>query len=222
MCRDIGRFIRRRIPQRFPSRHNWNRTPRPSNLTPWPLACRSRLAPPTAPGSHLGNRLGMPGSPPPLALPGSSLSRPCLSDLGSSAAWLHLPPLALPLPRLPLAARLHTVVPTSVPSIPPGRLPRASRLPPRRRSAALSCLTPGCGRSTLGLQDTKPPCKSIFPACASASNKPRILFQDTPDERTVYLGPWEVVGSEQRRVLWQCSYQNELLEHYCMSSPSCP
>lgn len=30
----------------------------------------------------------------------------------------------------------------------------------------------------------------------------------------MYLGPWEVVGSEQRRVLWQCSYQNEVLEHY--------
>ncbi|KHN98516.1 uncharacterized protein MAM_03640 [Metarhizium album ARSEF 1941] len=43
------------------------------------------------------------------------------------------------------------------------------------------------------------------------------LFQDTPDERTVYLGPWEVVGSEHRRVLWQCSYQNELLEHYLPS-----
>ncbi|PNY25729.1 Acetate kinase [Tolypocladium capitatum] len=43
------------------------------------------------------------------------------------------------------------------------------------------------------------------------------LFQDTPDERTVYLGPWEVVGSEQRRVLWQCSYRNELLEHYLPS-----
>jgi hypothetical protein len=46
-----------------------------------------------------------------------------------------------------------------------------------------------------------------------------ILFQDTPDERVVYLGPWEVVGSEQRRVLWQGSYQNELLEHYCASKP---
>ncbi|KAG6008963.1 hypothetical protein E4U21_003515 [Claviceps maximensis] len=43
------------------------------------------------------------------------------------------------------------------------------------------------------------------------------LFQDTPDERTIYLGPWEVVGSEQRRVLWQCSYQRELLEHYLPS-----
>ncbi|KAF5646307.1 acetate kinase [Fusarium tjaetaba] len=44
-----------------------------------------------------------------------------------------------------------------------------------------------------------------------------ILFQDTPDERVVYLGPWEVVGSEQRRVLWQGSYQNELLEHFLPS-----
>ncbi|KAG5915524.1 hypothetical protein E4U42_008012 [Claviceps africana] len=43
------------------------------------------------------------------------------------------------------------------------------------------------------------------------------LFQDTPDERTVYLGPWDVVGSKQRRVLWQCSYQGELLEHYLPS-----
>ncbi|KAL9484366.1 hypothetical protein ACSS6W_003155 [Trichoderma asperelloides] len=41
-----------------------------------------------------------------------------------------------------------------------------------------------------------------------------ILFQDTPEERTVYLGPWEVVGSEQRRIRWQCSYQSELLEHF--------
>ncbi|EMT66708.1 hypothetical protein FOC4_g10003040 [Fusarium odoratissimum] len=39
----------------------------------------------------------------------------------------------------------------------------------------------------------------------------------TPDERVVYLGPWEVVGSEQRRVLWQGSYQNELLEHFLPS-----
>ncbi|QUC17001.1 uncharacterized protein UV8b_01242 [Ustilaginoidea virens] len=41
-----------------------------------------------------------------------------------------------------------------------------------------------------------------------------VLFQDTADERTVYLGPWEVIGSEQRRVLWHCSYQNEMLEHF--------
>jgi hypothetical protein len=35
----------------------------------------------------------------------------------------------------------------------------------------------------------------------------------------VYLGPWEVVGSESRRVLWQCSYQGELLEHFRMRHP---
>ncbi|KAI5463026.1 Acetokinase family-domain-containing protein [Mariannaea sp. PMI_226] len=44
-----------------------------------------------------------------------------------------------------------------------------------------------------------------------------ILFQDTPDERVVYLGPWEVVGSESRRILWQGSYQSEILEHYLPS-----
>ncbi|KAG6026616.1 hypothetical protein E4U41_001225 [Claviceps citrina] len=46
------------------------------------------------------------------------------------------------------------------------------------------------------------------------------LFQDTPNERTVYLGPWKVVGSDQRRVLWQCSYRDELLEHYRRAVPS--
>ncbi|KAH7160193.1 Acetokinase family-domain-containing protein [Dactylonectria estremocensis] len=51
----------------------------------------------------------------------------------------------------------------------------------------------------------------------SAPTTEGILFQDTPDERVVYLGPWEVVGSEQRRILWQGSYQNELLEHYLPS-----
>ena len=40
------------------------------------------------------------------------------------------------------------------------------------------------------------------------------LFENTINERTVYLGPWEIVGSEQRRVLWQCSYQMERLEHF--------
>ncbi|TFB06162.1 hypothetical protein CCMA1212_002303 [Trichoderma ghanense] len=44
------------------------------------------------------------------------------------------------------------------------------------------------------------------------------LFQDTPNERTVYLGPWEVVGSEHRRIRWQCSYQSELLEHFYIPS----
>ncbi|KAH7326676.1 hypothetical protein B0I35DRAFT_475301 [Stachybotrys elegans] len=43
------------------------------------------------------------------------------------------------------------------------------------------------------------------------------LFPDTLDEITIYLGPWEVVGSEQRRVRWQCTYQDELLEHFLPS-----
>ncbi|KAL6690327.1 Acetokinase family domain-containing protein [Trichoderma pleuroticola] len=51
----------------------------------------------------------------------------------------------------------------------------------------------------------------------SATSTSETLFQDTPDERTVYLGPWEVVGSEQRRIRWQCSYQSELLEHFLPS-----
>ncbi|KAM0429258.1 hypothetical protein ACHAPT_006472 [Fusarium lateritium] len=44
------------------------------------------------------------------------------------------------------------------------------------------------------------------------------LFQDTPRERIVYLGPWEVLGSNPRRVIWQGSYQNEVLEHYFPST----
>ncbi|ETS87702.1 hypothetical protein PFICI_01530 [Pestalotiopsis fici W106-1] len=44
------------------------------------------------------------------------------------------------------------------------------------------------------------------------------LFEGTSDEKTVYLGPWEVVGTESRRVLWQCSYQLERLEHFLPTS----
>ncbi|KZZ94786.1 hypothetical protein AAL_04897 [Moelleriella libera RCEF 2490] len=44
-----------------------------------------------------------------------------------------------------------------------------------------------------------------------------ILYPDTVDERTVYLGPCEIFGSEHRRVMWQCSYQNEVLEHFLPS-----
>lgn len=31
---------------------------------------------------------------------------------------------------------------------------------------------------------------------------------------TVYLGPWEIVGANPRRLLWQCSYAGEVLEHF--------
>lgn len=41
------------------------------------------------------------------------------------------------------------------------------------------------------------------------------LFERTPNETTIYLGPWDViVGTDSRRVLWQCSYQGETLEQF--------
>jgi hypothetical protein len=46
----------------------------------------------------------------------------------------------------------------------------------------------------------------------------RILYEQTPNETTVYLGPWEVVGTDPPRVVWQCSYQGEVLEHFRTSS----
>ncbi|KAK3941883.1 Acetokinase family-domain-containing protein [Diplogelasinospora grovesii] len=43
------------------------------------------------------------------------------------------------------------------------------------------------------------------------------LYERTPNETTVYLGPWEVIGIEPRRVVWSCSYQGETLEHFLPS-----
>lgn len=40
------------------------------------------------------------------------------------------------------------------------------------------------------------------------------LFEGTSNELTVYLGPWDVVESDQCRVAWQCNYQGETLEQY--------
>ncbi|KAJ0121484.1 hypothetical protein J7T55_008648 [Diaporthe amygdali] len=40
------------------------------------------------------------------------------------------------------------------------------------------------------------------------------LFERTPHERTVYLGPWEVIEGDTRRVVWQSSYQGETLEQF--------
>lgn len=45
-----------------------------------------------------------------------------------------------------------------------------------------------------------------------------VLFEGTPGEKTIYLGPWEVVGTENRRVLWHGSYQLERLEHFLPTS----
>ena len=43
------------------------------------------------------------------------------------------------------------------------------------------------------------------------------LYNQGPNETTVFLGPWEVVNTEPRRVVWQCSYAGEVLEHFCKS-----
>lgn len=40
------------------------------------------------------------------------------------------------------------------------------------------------------------------------------LFERTPHERTVYLGPWEVIEGDTRRVVWQSSYEGEILEQF--------
>ncbi|KAH8905591.1 acetate kinase [Coniochaeta sp. PMI_546] len=44
-----------------------------------------------------------------------------------------------------------------------------------------------------------------------------ILFEQTPNESTIYLGPWEVIGTDPPRVVWRCSYEGEVLEHYLPS-----
>lgn len=43
---------------------------------------------------------------------------------------------------------------------------------------------------------------------------PSTLFERTASELTIYLGPWEVVESETRQVVWQCNYQGETLEQF--------
>ncbi|UPK96270.1 hypothetical protein LCI18_007205 [Fusarium solani-melongenae] len=44
------------------------------------------------------------------------------------------------------------------------------------------------------------------------------LFGGTSRERVVHLGPWEVQESNPRRVIWQGTYQNDVLEHYFPSN----
>ncbi|KAK2027015.1 hypothetical protein LX32DRAFT_654273 [Colletotrichum zoysiae] len=81
--------------------------------------------------------------------------------------------------------------------------------------------TPTSGASTISALTSEPsaPHTSLHPLDLGPPGYQATitLFENTPNERTVYLGPWEVVGSEQRRVLWQCSYQSELLEHFLPS-----
>ncbi|KAK4250503.1 Acetokinase family-domain-containing protein [Corynascus novoguineensis] len=59
-----------------------------------------------------------------------------------------------------------------------------------------------------------PDCAAI---CLLTPRLSRKLFERTPNEMTVYLGPWEIVGSNPRRLLWQCSYAGEVLEHFLPS-----
>ncbi|KAK0633375.1 Acetokinase family-domain-containing protein [Immersiella caudata] len=43
------------------------------------------------------------------------------------------------------------------------------------------------------------------------------LYERTANETTVFLGPWDVVSAESRRVVWRCSYAGEVLEHFLPS-----
>ncbi|KAK4673585.1 hypothetical protein QC763_113800 [Podospora pseudopauciseta] len=82
-------------------------------------------------------------------------------------------------------------------------------------SAAISALTAesSLAQSPLGSLDLGPP-------GYHATIK---LFERTPNETTIYLGPWEVLGPSPRRIVWQCSYEGDTLEHYLPSdTPSSP
>ncbi|KAK4456967.1 hypothetical protein QBC42DRAFT_47512 [Cladorrhinum samala] len=82
-------------------------------------------------------------------------------------------------------------------------------------SAAISALTSESSvgpNSPLGPLDLGPP--GYF-----ATIK---LYERTPNEITVYLGPWEIVETNSRRVVWQCSYQGETLEHFLPSAELYP
>lgn len=87
--------------------------------------------------------------------------------------------------------------------------------------------SPAAGSRAAGLprnhvNDTRP----SLPSCRVFRRRTRLtvacrkLFERTRNETTVYLGPWEIIGSDPRRVVWQCSYEGEVLEHFCMRTPS--
>ncbi|KAK3995431.1 hypothetical protein QBC44DRAFT_26114 [Cladorrhinum sp. PSN332] len=82
-------------------------------------------------------------------------------------------------------------------------------------SAAISALTSESSigpNSPLGPLDLGPP--GYF-----ATIK---LYERTPNEITIYLGPWELVERNPRRLVWQCSYQGETLEHFLPSTELFP
>lgn len=82
---------------------------------------------------------------------------------------------------------------------------------------------PPLGRWTLARRDTMLPCSypalipSSCPLSRASAHPPLCskLYNQGPNETTVFLGPWEVVNTEPRRVVWQCSYAGEVLEHFC-------
>ncbi|KAL2178585.1 uncharacterized protein P884DRAFT_118314 [Thermothelomyces heterothallicus CBS 202.75] len=76
-------------------------------------------------------------------------------------------------------------------------------------SAAISALT-----TESSAPQTPPAPLDLGPPGYHATIK---LFERTPNEMIVYLGPWEIVGSNPRRLLWQCSYAGEVLEHFLPS-----
>ncbi|KAK7924533.1 hypothetical protein PG985_006587 [Apiospora marii] len=99
-------------------------------------------------------------------------------------------------------------------SVPPAYTPNSNLA----SSAAGSNWTPNSAVSALTDELSSPPGQlrplDLGPPGYQATI---VLFEGLPEEKTVYLGPWEVVGSEHRRVLWRCSYQLELLEHFLPS-----
>lgn len=76
-------------------------------------------------------------------------------------------------------------------------------------TSAVSALTSesSAPEPTLGPLDLGPP----------GYNATIKLYERTPNETTVFLGPWEVINTEPRRVVWQCSYAGEVLEHFLPS-----
>ncbi|KAK4192647.1 Acetokinase family-domain-containing protein [Podospora australis] len=76
-------------------------------------------------------------------------------------------------------------------------------------SAAISALTAESSipQSPLGPLDLGPP-------GYHATIK---LFERTVGETTIYLGPWEIGTTSPRRIVWQCSYAGDVLEHFLPS-----
>ncbi|KAL2256683.1 hypothetical protein VTK26DRAFT_1309 [Humicola hyalothermophila] len=76
-------------------------------------------------------------------------------------------------------------------------------------SAAISALT-----AESSAPQTPPEPLDLGPPGYHATIK---LFERTASETTVYLGPWEIVGANPRKLVWQCSYAGQVLEHFLPS-----